>query len=165
MWGVHRYMKEIIFSLNVKQELKMIGFELYWVGQEVHSRFSMRCYKKTKWPFWPTQCFQNMGFPGGASGKESACQYRKRRTLKFNPWVRKIPWRRKWQPTPVFLPGESHGQGSLAGDGPWGCKDGHDWTRTHNIFRNGCKYKAEGEGLWTRMVQKHGNPNLGLRSR
>ena len=107
MWGVHRYMKEIIFSLNVKQELKMIGFDLYWVGQEVHSCFSMRCYGKTKWPFWPTQCFQNMGFPGGASGKESACQYRKRRTLKFNPWVRKIPWRRKWQPTRVFLPGKS----------------------------------------------------------
>lgn len=41
-------MKEVIFSLNVKQELKMIGFELYWVGQEVHSHFSMRCYIKTK---------------------------------------------------------------------------------------------------------------------
>ena len=33
----------------------------------------------------------------------------------FNPWVRKIPWRRGWQPTPVFLPGESHGQKSLVG--------------------------------------------------
>ena len=38
----------------------------------------------------------------------------------FNPWVGKIPWRRKWQPTPVFLPGESHGQRSLAGYSPWG---------------------------------------------
>ena len=36
----------------------------------------------------------------------------------FNPWVRKIPWRRKWQPTPGFLPGGSHGQRSLAGYGP-----------------------------------------------
>ena len=36
-------------------------------------------------------------------------------TLGFDPWVRKIPWRRAWQPTPVFLPGKSHGQGSLAG--------------------------------------------------
>ena len=34
---------------------------------------------------------------------------------KFDPWISKIPWRRKWQPTPVFLPGKSHGQGSLAG--------------------------------------------------
>ena len=38
----------------------------------------------------------------------------------FNPWVWKIPWSRKWQPTPVFLPGESHGQRSLAGYSPWG---------------------------------------------
>ena len=41
----------------------------------------------------------------------------------FAPWVRKIPWRRAWQPTPVFLPGESHWQRSLAGYSPWGCKD------------------------------------------
>ena len=40
----------------------------------------------------------------------------------FDPWVGKIPWRRKWQPTPVFLPGKSHGQGSLAGCSPWSCK-------------------------------------------
>ena len=40
----------------------------------------------------------------------------------FNPWVGKIPWRRKWQPTPVFLPGKSHGQRSLAGYSPWGRK-------------------------------------------
>ena len=39
-----------------------------------------------------------------------------------NPWVKKIPWRRKWQPIPVFLPGESHGQRSLMGYSPWGCK-------------------------------------------
>ena len=42
--------------------------------------------------------------------------------LGFNSWVRKIPWKRKWQPTPVFLLGESHGQRSLVGYGPWGCK-------------------------------------------
>ena len=40
----------------------------------------------------------------------------------FRPWVWKIPWSREWQPTPVFLPGESHGQGNLAGYDPWGCK-------------------------------------------
>ena len=37
----------------------------------------------------------------------------------FNPWVEKIPWRGKWQPIPVYLPGESHGQRSLAGYSPW----------------------------------------------
>jgi len=41
----------------------------------------------------------------------------------FHLWVRKIPWRREWQPTPVFLSGESHGQRSLAGHSPWGCKE------------------------------------------
>ena len=41
----------------------------------------------------------------------------------FSPWVGKIPWRREWQPTPVFWPGESHGQRSLAGDSPWGHKE------------------------------------------
>ena len=45
----------------------------------------------------------------------------------FSPWVRKSPWRRAWQPTPVFLPGESHGQESLAGYSPWGHKD---WDMT-----------------------------------
>ena len=42
-------------------------------------------------------------------------------------WVRKIPWRRKWQPTPVFLPGKTHGEGSLVGYSPWGSERvGHD---------------------------------------
>ena len=41
----------------------------------------------------------------------------------FDPWVRKIPWRRTWQPTPVFLPGESHGQRTLVGYSPRGLKE------------------------------------------
>ena len=41
----------------------------------------------------------------------------------FEPWVGKIPWRREWQPTPVFLPGESHGQRNLVGYSPWGCQE------------------------------------------
>ena len=49
-------------------------------------------------------------FPGGSEVKASACG-----RPGFNPWVGKIPWRRKWQPTPAFLPGESHGQRSLEG--------------------------------------------------
>ena len=52
---------------------------------------------------------------GGASGQESTCQCRRPKRRGFNPWVRKIPWRRAWQPIPVFLPGESHGQRNLAG--------------------------------------------------
>ena len=56
-----------------------------------------------------------MGFPGGTSGKEPTCQFRKHKTLGFDPWVGKIPWRRAQQPTPVFWPGESHRQRSLTG--------------------------------------------------
>ena len=57
------------------------------------------------------------GLPWWLSSKESACQCRRHR---FNPWVRKIPWRRKRQPTSVFLPGDSHGQRSLVSYSPWG---------------------------------------------
>ena len=59
----------------------------------------------------------NLGLPWWFSGKKSTCQCRR---YGFNPWVRKIPWRRKWQPTPVFLPGKSHGQRNLAGYSPQG---------------------------------------------
>ena len=51
------------------------------------------------------------------------------RSPEFDSWVGKILWRRKWQPTPVFSPGESHGQRSLAGYSPWGCKES-DMTAT-----------------------------------
>ena len=56
-----------------------------------------------------------LGFPWWLSGKESGCQYRRYRRPRFDPWVGNIPWKRKWPPTPVFLPGKFHGQRSLAG--------------------------------------------------
>ena len=59
-----------------------------------------------------------MGFPGGSAVKNLPAM----QETGFNPWVRKILWRRAWQP-PVFLPGESHEQRSLAGYSPWGCKE------------------------------------------
>ena len=57
----------------------------------------------------------HLGFPGIASGKEPACQGRRHKRHRFDHWVGKIPWRRARQPTPVFLPGKSHGQRSLTG--------------------------------------------------
>ena len=50
----------------------------------------------------------------------------------FNLWVGKVPWRRKWQPTPVFLPGKAHGQRGLAGYSPWGCGVRHDLATKGN---------------------------------
>ena len=61
--------------------------------------------------------------PRWLSGKDSTWQCRRCRRCGFDPWVGKIPWRRKWQPTPVFLPGESHGQISLVGYSPLGHKE------------------------------------------
>ena len=52
----------------------------------------------------------------------------------FNPWVRKIPWRRKWQPTPVFLPGESHWQRSLESYSPQGCKESKRLSNSLSLF-------------------------------
>ena len=65
----------------------------------------------------------SIGFPGGASGKELACHCRRCKRHRFDPRVKTIPWRRALQPTPIFLPGESHGQRSLVGYSPWGRKE------------------------------------------
>ena len=68
-------------------------------------------------------------FPVGASGKEPVCQSRRCKRCGFDPWVRKIPWRRAWQPVPVCLPGESHGQRSLLGLWSMGSQRvRHDWS-------------------------------------
>ena len=64
-----------------------------------------------------------MGFPDGSASKASTCNIGRHRRLGFDPWVGKIPWRRKWQPTPVFLLGKSHGQRNLEGYSPKDCKE------------------------------------------
>ena len=58
-------------------------------------------------------------------------QYRRPR---FDPWVRKIPWRRKWQPTPVLLPGKSHGWRILLGYSPWDHKESKTTEQFHFLF-------------------------------
>ena len=69
---------------------------------------------------------------GVANGKESVCQCRRCKRPRFDPWVGKIPWSRKWQPTVIFLPGKFHRQRSLVGYSPWGRKelDTMEWLRT-----------------------------------
>ena len=87
-----------------------------------------------------------MGFPGGASGKEPAYQCRRLKRLEFDPWVRRIPWGRAWQPTPLFLPGESHGQRSLAGYSPWGRKES---DMTEATWHARVAVKAQSPIHWT----------------
>ena len=76
----------------------------------------------------------HVGFPGESVSKESACQCRRHG---FEPCVGKVPWRRKWEPTAVFLPGKSHGQSSLAGYCPWGHRESDTTERlsTHTRTR------------------------------
>ena len=69
-----------------------------------------------------------VGFPGGTSDEEPACQCRRHKRHGFDPWVGKIPWRKAWQPTPVFLPGASQGQRSLEGYSPQGHKEESETT-------------------------------------
>ena len=68
----------------------------------------------------------------------TSCQYRR---LWFDPWVRKISWRRKWQPTPVFWPGKSHGQRSLVGHSPWGHKESDTTRWLNNNNKQYCRYQ------------------------
>ena len=76
------------------------------------------------------------GFSGGASGKEPACQCRKCKRRDFDPYIRKILWRRAWQPTPVFLPRKSHGQRGLVGYSPWGQKESDTTEHAHTVCIN-----------------------------
>ena len=105
-----------------KQALSSPGFLLFFVivccKKERYFKEEQACKKSVK------VTSSILGFPFGSDGKESACQSKR---PGFGPWVRKVPQRGKWQPTSVFLPGESHGQRSLAGYSPWGHK-GSDTT-------------------------------------
>ena len=90
-------------------------------------------FKRTKSEGLPASRFKGpvpfvLGFPGGPSGKESACQGKR---CRFVAWVWKTPWRRTWQPTPSFLPGGFHGQTSLVGYSPLCHRVEHDWAHIH----------------------------------
>ena len=99
-----------------------------------------------------TKGYQIKDFPGGPSDKELPCQCRR---CSFDPWVRNIPWRREWQPTPVSLPGESHGEWSLVADSPWVHKE---WTTTEWLKIGTCLVNE----FWAELTFpfRAGAPNL-----
>ena len=90
---------------------------------------------------WPRVGMER-GFPGGASGKEHACQCRRCKRHGFYPKVGNIPWWRAWQLTPASLPGESHGQKSLVDYGPWGYKESDMTKTTQHVHVQGLKVTA-----------------------
>ena len=106
-----------ICSLLLPELVAIFGILRLTEGSPSISTFTFTCHSPcisvsgSNFPFL-------LGFPGGASGKEPTRQCRRHRRHGFNPWVQKIPWRRKWQPSPVFLLCESLGQRSLVGYNP-----------------------------------------------
>ena len=86
---------------------------------------------------------EGTGLPPWLSGKGPTCQCRR---CGFDPWLRKIPWRRKWQPTPVILPGKSHGQRSRTGYSPWGHIESDTAERLTTIT-NSLLGRSAGEGM------------------
>ena len=71
-----------------------------------------------------------LGVPGGSLVKNLSANA----GCRFDPWARNIPWRRKWQPTPVFWPRKSHGQRGLEGYSPWDCKESDMTEHEHYSF-------------------------------
>ena len=87
--------------------------------------------------------------PGGSDSKESACSVGDPGSI---PWVRKIPWRRKWLSTPVFFPGKFHGQRSLVGSSPWCCKQldmtEHTQQQENSTLMRVAWTMKQGQGIW-----------------
>ena len=103
------------------------------------------------------------GFPRSAGGKEPTCQCRRHKICRLNPWVGKIPCRRRaWRPTPVFLPAESHRQRNLAGYSPYGHKES-DMMEEHAcmVIMNPimCQAVLEDEGSMGNKANNHNNNN------
>ena len=132
------------------------------------------------------------GFPGGTSGKELACQCRRHTRHGFDPWIERIPWRKAWQPTPVFFPGLSRGQRGLAGysrsvakswlstptcrilvllwwitlrtTGPPG-EEGIGHGSLHILFGTlACKFSQSPPLQWTQPVSRYGSCTTVIRS-
>ena len=101
------------FPLTQQPPVGMFSPEMYlrmFVQNEQCTRFFTVCDRS--------------GVPRCIGVKEPTCQCRRHKEIPGpDPWIRKIPWRREWQPTPVFLHGESQGQRTLAGYSPWGHRE------------------------------------------
>ena len=130
-----KYKKCLVSVMNHNKFISNISKH---ISEKFAGVFNINKPKEDSW--WPRGVGRRLGGSGGrgnmytygSDGKESACQCKRPR---FNPWARKILWRRKWQPTPVFLPGKSHGQRRLAGYSPGGHKESNVTKQlTHSLF-------------------------------
>ena len=126
----------LIKEYKIVHGISLLSF--YWLQESVVILFKEVNFAKVKFTdlrntFWWVliNIYTHLGFPGGSDGKASACLQSGRPG--FDPWVGKIPWRRKWHPTPVLLPGKSHGWRTLVGYSPWGRRVGHDWATSLSL--------------------------------
>ena len=125
IWGKELSFKKLKLTWLLKTQLRDMNFKNYMMSfvEFCGSSFwyILLGTLRISAPGW--------GFPGSTSGEESACQCRGPKRFRFGPWFGKIPCSRKWQPTPVFLPGKFHEQKSLAGYSILGSQRvGHDWA-------------------------------------
>ena len=137
--------QQILYHLNYQGSISLLKLDCSTLN--VVGRFKPPLNSSNFW----CSCFQLKQdlsrhiFSGGSDGKQSIWFLRVDRTIlrmqvtQFYHWIRKIPWRRKWQPTLVFLPGKSHGQRSLLGYYPWSCKesDTTEWLSLPHSSRDG----------------------------
>ena len=144
-WGQEESKKTALFlpSSTLCADLQMARRELS-TNQKVVPHQTLSLLLPSSWTsqlpeLWEKHSivFKTPGFPGDMSGKESTCQRRRHKRCGFDPQVRKMPCRRAWQPSPVFLPGECHIQRSLVGYSPQSCRvrhDWRDWAHTHRMM-------------------------------
>ena len=104
--------------------------------------------RKKMFPHKQLFTLPDSGLPRRDSSKESACQCKRHKRCRFDPWVGKILWRRKWHPTAVFLPGKFHGQKILAGCVPRGHKESVVTEHTQQQMRTMRAEKWNGETEW-----------------
>ena len=129
---------------NIKTESLAMGrvrILVYWLALLVLSEVITYKGSPDPLPYSP-------GIPGSSSSS-AAKNSPAVRGSRFDPWAGNIPWRRKWQLIPLFLPGKSHGQRSLVSYSSWGCKRvGHNWTHTHTNTHICTWYR---EWIWSHI--------------
>ena len=112
---------------------------------------------------WKSSQGKELGFPGGSEGKVSACNAGDPGSI---PRSGRFPWRRQWQPTPVSLPGKSHGQRSLVGYSPWGLKESDTTEQLHFHFHEQpCEQVGNGSSSPVRLFRWQPPPIVWLQHR
>ena len=107
----------------------------------------------------------SVGLPGWLSSIEPRCQYERHKSPGFDAWVGKIPWRRAWRPTPIFLPGESQGQRSLLGRSPKSQTGLSSHAEGLALVVASVGYSVVAEhGVWARGLSRQ-LPDPGVRAR